>query len=266
MSINENQSLVNDEASKYEDGLSLKDVFGIIYKNLIVILVIIALSVGVGLGIALNQKPTYTAKKDVIVTCSVTTGSTSEYNNYTLSIKVIPDIANIVVVNENIISRANQIYASASGNGKIEIANVDIGSSEESVIVTFAYTDVSKTVAENKLNAFYKACNEIVCARDGHGGSTFFPWEVEFQSMTEGATSIQTNSAKVKTVVIAGVIGVVLAALFVVIRTLLDDTVTSKEELERVTGVKLFAYIDEITTDEIKRKKAKKSYGEGSDK
>ena len=59
--------------------------------------------------------------------------------------------------------------------------------------------------------------------------------------------------------VIAGVIGVVVAALFVVIRTLMDDTVTSKEELERVTGVKLLAYIDEISADEMKAKKAKKT-------
>ena len=259
MNANNNQNFASEETSNYEEGLSLKDVFGIIYKNLVAILIIIAVAVGSGLLIAINQKPTYTAKKDVIVTCSVTTGSTSEYNNYTLSIKVIPDIATIVVKNENILSRANQIYANTNGNSKIKVANVQIGSSEESVVVTFAYTDVSKELAETKLNAFYKACDEIVCASNGQGGSTFFPWEVDFQAMTEGATSIQTNSPKVKTVVIAGVIGVVVAALFVVIRTLMDDTVTSKEELERVTGVKLFAYIDEISADEMKDKKAKKT-------
>ena len=103
MNANNNQNIVSEETSNYEDGLSLKDVFGIIYKNLVAILIIIAVAVGSGLLVAINQKPTYTAKKDVIVTCSVTTGSTSEYNNYTLSIKVIPDIATIVVKNENIL-------------------------------------------------------------------------------------------------------------------------------------------------------------------
>jgi capsular polysaccharide biosynthesis protein len=56
--------------------------------------------------------------------------------------------------------------------------------------------------------------------------------------------SLTTEGSLVKSVIIFVIIGFVLSALIIYLKTLLDNTVRDKEEFETLTGVSVIAYID----------------------
>ncbi len=58
------------------------------------------------------------------------------------------------------------------------------------------------------------------------------------------------NSGSKMIVVLAVIIGIIVAVLVVLFRYLLDDTLKTKEELERATGTQVFAFLGDMNASE----------------
>jgi capsular polysaccharide biosynthesis protein len=67
---------------------------------------------------------------------------------------------------------------------------------------------------------------------------------VEVAMKDLGTMPVSTSSSKMKTILVFGVISVVAGVVVVYIKNLLDNTVKTKEDLNRITGVDLLASID----------------------
>lgn len=64
--------------------------------------------------------------------------------------------------------------------------------------------------------------------------------------------SVVMNLKRTTYVVIAFILGLVIAVGIVLIRYFMDDTIKNKEELERISGVKMLAYLEKINSTDVR--------------
>ncbi len=129
----------------------------------------------------------------------------------------------------------------SSGSIGVKELSTDEEESKFAFIVSYNAQDVNE--AKEKLAiliyAFTKECKEL----NEEGDIKYFG-QFEAIISNEGPAGTVNNVSKVKSVLLFVVIGAVVAALAVCAITLLDNTVKSKEELERIVGAPVFAAVD----------------------
>ena len=254
--MNENEQNVQGTEIE-ESGITFKEILELIAKNIVLISIILAISIACGLGFALTEKPTYTATQ-VLKVSSLTydnnenaSNSSNIYNNYVLARNLMADIVGVCAQSEDIRAKANQNLEEANiANAEVYLNQIEISFEEESTIITVTYTDMTKEGAKAKLEAYVGACQNVLNDAD----NDFFPGGAKITPVS-AILDPTANSTKVQKVLIAVAIGVVIAVLAVMLKHVLDDTISTPEELEKITGVKMYASISSIAVEKVRKKK-----------
>ena len=223
--------------------------FRIVSKNLLLIALITILCtlIGAMYGI-LFVKPQYTASHSIILRTTVadTSVGNNTTNNASLGKIYIPMIEEHINSPE-FLSEANKIYRKDHKTGRISSGAISIQYNENSLIFTMSYTDASKKVATDKLQAVYLAANEKL--------SEYIKAENVSLLQTNNNPSVSVNDGFMKTIIFGLLIGVVLSVIIVIVKYVLDNTIHDKQEFEEITGTSVIAYIDKVKKDGSRKKK-----------
>lgn len=261
-----------DEQIKEErGGIFIRDALFVLKRNIVLFLAVIILFTAGGYVYAHVKKPDYTASVKVSFhTETKTQASTTDINNMRAYIDTVIDFCDEGVV----LDRANWYYKDwldekASGkdfnqyleelktndNYSDRIASDDEWYSAQNISVLSAtsdgstqfvfsirYTDPEADAAHEKTELLTLAFANELNVRDGEDGKYFSGFTIKINNL--GYEGVSSNVSKRKIVTVALVLGVVSAALVILVKYLLDNTVKSKEDLEQLTGVKTLAMIE----------------------
>lgn len=216
-------------------GMTFRRLLLILRANVFIIVAIIVIAALVGIVYYTTEKPEYSARQSLIVRC---VNSNGENSMSTANLNTIVESCKQTVV----IEEANRLYFGGEGSEELAIlsSNVDVSynSEQTSYYIYIAYTDSDRDEAAEKVNCLVEAAKTVSAKLASEGLSM----TVTFMEVNDDPDiSAQSNAKLVLALCI--VAGVIVAVLVVLFRYLLDDTVKTKEELERITGTKVFAFL-----------------------
>lgn len=266
-----------EEKVEYEKSLSLQDMLLIIRARLVWIILIVFLCVGVGIAyITFLQKTTYTAVADICVHAKDyevkqpikdelgniydwedVPANVAEHIRYQYSALIAPEFQKVFL--------SNEITTAVKSAGiSINVGAVGFAYTEESAFFKITYTyknhggdaNAIKEEITNVLNQYINKSIEII----NDENSTYPSYLKDKLMVTSAATkyNVIVNTGKTTTLLISLLIGLLLSAVFVIILYFIDDTISSKEDVEYLTGVGNLAFIDisanENTNNNLKEK------------
>lgn len=213
---------------------------GIVRRFLILIIVCTVIGTALGLGWAVfKDKTYYTQTKKVI--CIARINDKAMLTNISLTNRLIPTIKDQVTT-QLFIDEANRLYYEQYGT-KNGIAARSIGFTVgETLIFKVSYTDLSAETAEQKLNTYIEAVSKVY--RE-YGSALTTGDEVSFEAIDAYSSSTSSNGF-VKFVLLGVLGGAVVGILIALLLYLLDNTVSTKDDLERLTGTNVIAFIDDV--------------------
>ncbi len=187
--------------------LSFADYFRTVKKHWLVEIIILAAFIlaGVVYGVFI-EKPYYTANEEVVV--KVTDEDNSYYNTVTAErlVKTMGKFFKTDTVTE--------LAKAKSGVSEIYAGNVTV-KSDETLIMTVSYKDISKELAELKLKAILSAAEDESAAKDYFGAkATVCPMGV--------ITTVRQSYSK-KIIIIGVAAGVVLSLVYAFIRYMAEN-------------------------------------------
>ncbi len=168
-----------------------------------------------------------------------------EYSNAKLQNKLsVEEFLTTLETNDNYSPSQENTSLSAISSSKIGMKQLS-NNEETKFAFNVSYTDPDSSVAQDKLAiliyAFSKECKSVT---DDGAVKYFGQFEVFLSDM--GVESITNNVSKTKTMVIFFILGVVVAVLLAGVVSLLDNTVKTKEELEKLIGAPVFSAVDNV--------------------
>ena len=240
-------------------GITFRQLLLIIRANIFLIVAIIVIATIVGVVYSTTRKTTYTATRSMIVICKNVSDENDNniYNDLTATSRMIPTIADYCK-QEVVLSLAQEIYGK-SNSGEIKKSGVKVSYDESgnNYFLYISYTDVEPDLARAKVMAVSEAEKEIVETVDAKGNPVYVRMmtTLTFVDTIDTAEDLQKipcvmNSGSKMIVVLAVIIGIIVAVLVVLFRYLLDDTLKTKEELERATGTQVFAFLGDMNASE----------------
>lgn len=205
----------------------------------ILILVCTVIGTALGLGLAVFKDQTYYTQSRKVI-CIARINDKAMITNISLTNRLIPTIKDQVKT-QIFIDEANNLYKEKYGSRSISASaiNFEVG---ETLIFKVSYTDVTKELAEQKLNVYIAAVKKVY---ENQGSVLTTGDEVSFEAIDGYSTSSSSNGfTKFVLLGVAGgiAIGLVLALLLY----LMDNTVSNKDDLERLTGANVIAFIDDV--------------------
>lgn len=255
-------------------GNIIKDILFAIRRNIILILLILIIGAGCGLGYAYIKKPNYTAGENVVYLAKEVggkDGTASSVNIMRAYFNTVVDFCDEGVVTD----RANHYYVAYlnekrnsaeytvgdfikndiekySNNvnleaGKYILKNkisvtADVASADtEEFSFIIKYTDPDKQDAADKVKLLLVAIIDELEIEDGQ--NVYFD-TVENQLVSLGFTGVSSDVSKSRFTIVGFIVGAILAAVVVYLKTLFDNTVSSKELLEGLTGVPVLSVIE----------------------
>ena len=252
----------------------IREALYVLRRNLILMLAVVLIVTAVGIVFANVRKPNYTASVRMSFRAELVDKSTSQVvhniNAMRAYIDTVVDFADEGVV----VDRANYYYTryldeKAKGTKLSEfISKIDefapynayipvddayftsggvgvatkVSDGVTQFVFSIRYADKNATVAREKTEILACAYAKEVCSKALDGQLYFADLNIKLDNLGYEGTSIDIN--KVMIIVIAFVLGVFLAIAVAYIKNLLDNTVKSKEDLERTTGVKVLTAIN----------------------
>jgi len=251
----------------------------VVRKSLWLILAIIVLFGAMGVAYSFIEAPSFTSSRKVIFTCKnidkddkddknpdTTTNNIDTMRAYEGTILefckqgFVVDRANRYYINygnsncDNVEEYIRDYldfdpsYDYVKAGTEIISSNIEIETFAEEEEVQFAftikYTDENKQAAYDKLKLLVYAFKEEVSAKKENSDELkyFGNFNVFIEDL--GSEGTMSNNSKVKNVLIFGAIGVVVAVLAVYIKTVSNNTITTKDELERIVGAPVFAAVE----------------------
>lgn len=235
-----------------EKTISLADLFYVVKKNWIVELaIVLAVILCGGIYAKFFRKPFYVAKEDVIIKADIN-NTGSSYNDTTLAERYIETFSKLFKTDSNVI-KANQIYKEqnpGTEENTIKASAISVAS-DETLIMTISYKDYTRDGAEKKLSAVIKAAADFSMEVNETGdGKKFFNANISIVPMNEGMNSTK-GSDTTKLLVIAVILGFVLAFLYALFMYMVADKVTSEDRLETVTGKKNLMSVVKKKSEEL---------------
>lgn len=224
-----------------EEGLSFRGFMLLLWRNVILIVLVTAVVTIAGLVFAVSKKPNYTATRSIMVEAD-SSNTENMVNTSNMLTRELPNIAEFfkqLVV----IDRANDIYTAKNG-GEISIKKIGTDYNTSTRFVSVSYTDSDPDVAVAKVDALVQAEIEVISSRNPDGSSQYFPLTITVHRTDNDRAVFKESSGILKYVVIAFVGGLVLGVIAALVRYFMDDKLRSKNELERITGVKILALIE----------------------
>lgn len=268
-----------NQNENFDDSISIKELLYVLKKNIILLCVIVLLMTAGGFVYAKIQIPKYTAQEEVFFKAQ---NISYDENNSNMKVMVayldtVKDfcIAGVVLdradfyydqylykksqdndltVNKFIqeISKPNKdTYVGQLCKVKyFSEDNIKVHSSNSKSSSVFAfrvcYTEESRDVAIEKVKILVFAIkNESVerIERGNINSERKYFSGVNVEIMDEGLTGVTTDFSKTKTILLFVILGVLLGVVVVFIKHLLDNTIKTKEELERLTGFNVLSVI-----------------------
>ena len=235
-----------------EKTISLADLLYVVKKNWIVELaIVLAVILCGGIYAKFFRKPFYVAKEDVIIKADIN-NTGSSYNDTTLAERYIETFSKLFKTDSNVI-KANQIYKEqnpGTEENTIKASAISVAS-DETLIMTISYKDYTREGAEKKLSAVIKAAADFSMEVNETGeGKKFFNANISIVPMNEGMNSTK-GSDTTKLLVIAVILGFVLAFLYALFMYMVADKVTSEDRLETVTGKKNLMSVVKKKSEEL---------------
>lgn len=203
---------------------------------LLVVATVIGTAVGFGLALVRDKK-VYTQTKSLVVIAKI--DGYAMTTNLSLTKKWLPTLPD-TIQSPTFINKANIVYSADFGGASngISASSVNVKTSS-GMIFTISYKDYDAKTAADKLDAFIKAASEEI--QNGYVTAD----SVEFRAIDRVPVTT-TSSGFAKYVLLGAVVGAVLGLAIAFLIYLFDNTVSSKSELERLTGAMVVAYIDDV--------------------
>ncbi|MBQ8427540.1 MAG: hypothetical protein IJX16_07280 [Clostridia bacterium] len=260
-----------------QNGITLKEILNIIRKNIILLIVIVVLSTALGVVYARMQQPKYTATESVFFKAqNISNDNTSD--NISVMIAYVDTVADFC--DEGVVvDRANYhydeyrkmktkgeiaslkeytdwsttddtyqgeviekgYYSASKISVKIEEKNND---NQRPFSFMVSYTDDNQELAQEKVVILVHALKMESKALNSNFEKKYFDG-VEVQIIDAGQQGVSVNISRTKTIFLFFVLGVAIGLVGVYVIYLLDNTVKTKEELERITGTNILSVIEE---------------------
>ncbi len=249
-----------EEKVELEKTLTLSEIMRVIKTRFIWLLLIIIICVGVGIAyISLVQETKYTATCVVCVQAKNYTildeetgiekpANVAEHTKYQYSALLAPEF-------EKVLKSAEIVKQIKETGNHINIGSVSFKYTENSAFFEISYTfsrldgdeGVLKEEIANELNKYVEDAIEIIDSENSPYG---FLKDKLILISKASKDYVLVSTGSFKTLALSFLVGVVLAAVLVVILYFTDDTITNKDDVEFITGVSNLAFID-ISTNEI---------------
>lgn len=248
----DNQNIYNQkQVDEEESGITLKDIFYIIKKNIIVILSIIVAVLIVGSVYTFKiQKPVYQSSAEVMVSAS---SSDIEGQNYSLASYLTNTFVAYFksdLVLDEVVNKLNEQNITISSS---ELKNnLDISIVNDSLILELDYTSPSINNSKIILNTIIDTAIEIT---NKENISELLKDKIMVFSYGKDG---QRVSKTMMNLALSLVIGVVIAFLYVLIKNAFDDTFKSKKDIEVVLNIPVIASIPHYEVKETKENESKK--------
>ena len=248
----DNQNIYNQkQVDEEESGITLKDIFYIIKKNIIVILSIIVAVLIVGSVYTFKiQKPVYQSSAEVMVSAS---SSDIEGQNYSLASYLTNTFVAYFksdLVLDEVVNKLNGQNISVTTS---ELKNnLDISIVNDSLILELDYTSPSINNSKIILNTIIDTAIEIT---NKENISELLKDKIMVFSYGKDG---QRVSKTMMNLALSLVIGVVIAFLYVLIKNAFDDTFKSKKDIEVVLNIPVIASIPHYEVKETKENESKK--------
>ena len=248
----DNQNIYNQkQVDEEESGITLKDIFYIIKKTIIVILSIIVAVLIVGSVYTFKiQKPIYQSSAEVMVSAS---SSDIEGQNYSLASYLTNTFVAYFksdLVLDEVVNKLNEQNISVTTS---ELKNnLDISIVNDSLILELDYTSPSINNSKIILNTIIDTAIEIT---NKENISELLKDKIMVFSYGKDG---QRVSKTMMNLALSLVIGVVIAFLYVLIKNAFDDTFKSKKDIEVVLNIPVIASIPHYEVKETKENESKK--------
>ena len=250
------------EEEKVGRALSLSEILLVIRTNIIWILIFIFASLAVGVAyVKLVQKTTYTATVGFYVNAELAYKeegvNIAEHTAYQYSALIAPEYEKVLKSQE--MKAFLDSKCVEDGVAKLNFGSINFVYTESSAFfnVTYSYSahggdanqikkDISSALNYFVKNTVEKLDNETI-DRNNDGVDEYKYGILRNKLVVIAAANENTvgvSTGTVKTMFLAFVIGVLLAAIFVLLVYFIDDTVSSREDIERIMGVSTIAFID----------------------
>lgn len=225
------------------DEISSFTVFlGFLRRFVWLILLATVIGTGIGLGMAfVKDKKVYTQTKSVIFIAKIDNKAMA--TNISLTNKYIKSVQEIILT-PLFITKANDIYKD-DFSGTVQYNEYGgIGAGAISVqegggmILTISYSDYSEKAAADKLDVFIAASREELQGK-------LTADDIEFVSI-DNLPKTTSSSEFSKFILLGALIGAVVGLFLGFIIYLFDNTVSSRSDLERLTGATVVAYLDDV--------------------
>lgn len=258
-------------------GELLKNAFRTLKRNIVLILAVILLITGAGVVLSYAKKPTYTATQSAVYKAEGVNTSSREDSEYTSAyfetfVKFcnqgcVVDRANFyyeyyithqyknvdefIDAVEIVSGEDDPLYYDAStdrvstkyiSEGNISVSASPSDSQTISYMVGVNYKDASPTLAKDKVKILLCAIENEANLTNELGQKRYFGVNVSVKDYE--FKGVSSNWSKSRIIIIAFVLSLVVAALAVYVVNLMDRTLRDKDDLERLTGCDLLAYIE----------------------
>lgn len=251
------------EEEKVGRSLSLSEILLVIRANVIWILILIVASLAVGVAyVKLVLKTTYTATASFYVNAEIAYKeegiNISEHTAYQYSALIAHEYEKVLK------SQEMKVYLDKKcedeGIAKLNFSSINFIYTESSAFfdVTYSYSEnggdaqkIRKEIVDS-LNFFaketVKKLDTETIDRDDDGVAEGYKYGilrnklVVIADASESKVSISRDTIKV--MFLSLVVGVMLSAILVLLVYFIDDTVSSREDIERIVGVSTIAFID----------------------
>lgn len=150
------------------------------------------------------------------------------------------------------------VFVQENVDMKIYPSNITVSynASEKNYILSVGYLDEDPTMAEEKVRIIVLATMQEANKEDafaskdnGKGIEVPFPKNYKYFNIVKvnlvdlGTVGTTVNISSRRTLITFFIVGVIASLIIVYLLSLIDTTVDSKKELERITGVEFLAYI-----------------------
>lgn len=257
-----------------ENKLSLGEVFKTLREGLIWIIIITLLFAGLGVAYALGyQKTSYTARVDAyIFTDKLYTEDEDGLRSEGISEHVAYQYCAMLVPQCKPVFTSNEVLNEVSKSGIYLKGGLNFIVNEDSPYFSITYTysqhggnaNAIKSEVAKTLNDYVSKSIETIntaTVEDSLGNTKIkygYLSEKIFVYSDASPQDVTTNTGRTKTVIIATLIGLVASIIFVFIKNFLSDAVSTKEQVEAITGNQTIATIDISTNIDVREKTEKK--------
>lgn len=270
------------ETEVQNEGVSFGEIFFVLKKNWLIIAIIIVVFVfgGIGYGLFINN-PTYSSKTTAIIQADKSASTeASDYNYATYLVKSFPDMIKSDIVTNEIAEEVLELRytkeTSTSGvttykakNGSVTYTEaqyakliknksqsiqkgIAITNTANSLILNITYsTKIPDGYTEEEIIKEVELISDLLVSKTqevyGEKDSDdkyVYPYFADKMVRLTYASDATKSRGLTKITLISLLIGIIISVGFVLIKYFADDTLTSKEELERITGVNLLAFIE----------------------